>query len=72
MDICDDNLQVWDYQVQDFRTVIVRTVRIRPNLLAPTEPPVSLEEEGVEKELDPQPEVENPIEKVQSEEPPTD
>ncbi len=72
MDICEDNLQVWDYQVQDFRTVIVRTVRIRPNLLAPTEPPVSLEEEELEKELEPQAEVENPIEKMQSEEPTTD
>ena len=51
MDICEDNLQVWDYQVQDFRTVIVRTVRLRPNLIPPTEPEVSQEVEELEKEL---------------------
>ena len=72
MDICNDNLQVWDYQVQDFRTVIVRTVRLRPNLIAPTEPPVSLLEEELEKELELQTEVENPIEKMRREKPTTD
>lgn len=38
LDICDDNLQVWDYQSQNFKTVIVRTVRLKPNLIEPTEP----------------------------------
>lgn len=72
LQICDDNLQVWDYQAQDFKTVIVRTVHLRSNLIGPTEPPMSKEEEELEKELEPQPEVQKPIEKIQTEEPSTD
>ena len=63
---------MWDYQVQDFRTVIVRTVRLRPNLLPPTEPEISQEVEELEKELLLQTEREDPIEKMLREEPTTD
>ena len=52
LDICDDNLQVWDYQVQNFKTVIVRTVRLKSDLISPTEPAPSKEEEELEAELE--------------------
>ena len=29
MEIEDANLQVWDYKVQEFKSVVIRTVRIR-------------------------------------------
>ena len=72
LDICDENLQVWDYQSQNFKTVIVRTVHLNPDLIGPTEPAPSKEEEELERELEPQTEVENPIEKMHREEPATD
>lgn len=33
LEISDENLQVWDYDVQDFKSVIIRVVKLKPHLL---------------------------------------